>query len=385
MSTNYPTIIPQTDPRAGYLAHKSEIDEAIARVLESGQYILGRETAAFEREVAAYFDVSHAIGVASGTNALEIALRACGIGLGDAVVTVSHTAVATVAAIELAGATPVFVDIDPKTFNIDPNSLGDAIKKHVSGLGATAKGRLKAIIPVHLYGNPADMPAVMDIAEAYDLYVIEDCAQAHGAAIQGHKVGGWGHMAAFSFYPTKNLGAFGDGGMVVTDDPELAERSRMLREYGWRERYVSSITGTNSRLDELQAAILRVKLHHLDVNNERRQALAQVYQTRLTGSDLTLPSERSACYHAYHLYVIRCKERDRLRLALREQGIDTGIHYPLPVHQQPAYAKRLDVPYPLTHTEQVSREVLSLPLYPELPLSDATRTADRIMAWYRDN
>lgn len=385
MSTNYPTIIPQTDPRAGYLAHKSEIDEAIARVLESGQYILGRETAAFEREVAAYFDVSHAIGVASGTNALEIALRACGIGLGDAVVTVSHTAVATVAAIELAGATPVFVDIDPKTFNIDPNSLGDAIKKHVSGLGATAKGRLKAIIPVHLYGNPADMPAVMDIAEAYDLYVIEDCAQAHGAAIQGHKVGGWGHMAAFSFYPTKNLGAFGDGGMVVTDDPELAERSRMLREYGWRERYVSSITGTNSRLDELQAAILRVKLHHLDVNNERRQALAQVYQTRLTGSDLTLPSERPACYHAYHLYVIRCKERDRLRLALREQGIDTGIHYPLPVHQQPAYAKRLDVPYPLTHTEQVSREVLSLPLYPELPLSDATRTADRIMAWYRDN
>src|SRR5688572_19253148 len=238
-----------SDPRRGYLAYRDEIDSAISRVLQGGMYILGSEVASFEREFAAYLGVAHAIGVASGTDALIVALKACGVGPGDSVITVSHTAVATVAAIELAGATPVLIDIDPDTFTLDASQLEGAIAAHPS---------TRAVIPVHLYGHPADMPSILDAASRHDLYVIEDCAQAHGASLAGRMAGTWGHMAAFSFYPTKNLGALGDGGAVATNDPSIAERAAALRQYGWRTRYISDFPGMNSRLDEIQSAVLRV-------------------------------------------------------------------------------------------------------------------------------
>jgi len=255
------------NPGAQYQAHKAEIDAAVARVLAGGWYILGEETRAFEAEFAAYIGVREAVGVGSGTDALQIALAACEIGAGDEVITVSHTAVATISAIEMAGATPVLVDIEPDFFTIDPAQIEAAITP-----------RTKAIIPVHIYGQPANLDAVLEIASRHKLRVIEDCAQAHGAAFRGTRVGAHGDIACFSFYPTKNLGAIGDGGMVVTNDVALAERARLLREYGWAERYVSHISGRNSRLDELQAAILRVKLRRLDDDNQMRAQIAQTLE-----------------------------------------------------------------------------------------------------------
>src|SRR5437660_7322781 len=290
--------IPQTDPRAAYLAQKAEIDVAIAQVLESGQYILGPVAERFESDFAAFLGLAHGIGCASGTDAIELALRACGIGAGDLVFTVSHTAVATVAAIERAGATPVFVDIDPKTFTIDPNCLEAALAHPPAGTS-------KAIIPVHLYGHPSNMPAVLELANRFGLLVIEDCAQSHGALLQKKKMGTWGHMAAFSFYPTKNLGTFGDGGAIVTDDAELAQKTKILREYGWRERYVSSFQGINSRLDELHAAILRVKLRYLDAENECRRKIAAKYSQDLQSLPIRLPEVHRDATHVYHQYVIR--------------------------------------------------------------------------------
>lgn len=350
--------IPQTNPKASYLAHKHEINQAVADVLDGGFFILGNRVATFEQEFAAYLGASHAIGVASGTDALILALRACGIGPGDAVITVSHTSVATVAAIELAGAAPLLVDVDPRTFTMDPGRLEDAL--------ALNKGmRPKAVIPVHLYGHPADMPAIMDIASRAGLFVIEDCAQSHGASIQGRKAGCWGHMAAFSFYPTKNLGALGDAGAVVTGDSELAERTRLLREYGWRARYVSEICGMNSRLDELQAAILRVKLRYLDQQNARRRELAALYGRVLAKTDLALPGERPEAFHVYHQYAVLSPRRNALRNHLRNEGIATLIHYPVPVHSQPAYQHRITA-LQMERTEEIARQVLSLPMYPEL-------------------
>jgi dTDP-4-amino-4,6-dideoxygalactose transaminase len=350
--------IPQADPKANYLAHKKEIERAVADVLDGGVYILGNQVVEFEQEFAAYLGVSHGIGAASGTDALHLALRACQVGPGDAVITVSHTAVATVAAIELAGAVPLLVDIDPRTFTMDPQRLEDAL--------ATERGfRPKAIIPVHLYGHPADMPAIMDIAERSGLIVIEDCAQSHGAAIQGRKAGSWGQMAAFSFYPTKNLGALGDAGAVVTRDPELAARARLIREYGWRERYVSEIFGMNNRLDELQAAILRVKLRYLERDNARRRELAATYAKELGGADLTLPLVRHGAVHVYHQYAVLSSRRNALRDYLRKVGIGTLIHYPVPVHMQPAYRHRIPA-LDMANTEEIARQVLSLPMYPEL-------------------
>jgi dTDP-4-amino-4,6-dideoxygalactose transaminase len=374
--------IPQTDPKANYLAHKAEIDAAISRVLESGWYILGREVTAFEEEFAAYIGVRYAIGVASGTDALEIALRACGIGPGDAVFTVSHTAVATVAAIERCGATPILVDIDPTTYTMDPNHLEDALKAVINHPSSTVYRPL-SIIPVHLYGHPADMPAILDIARRYGLYVIEDCAQSHGAALNGRKTGTWGHLAAFSFYPTKNLGALGDGGMVVTDDADLAERVHLLRQYGWRQRYVSEIAGTNSRLDELQAAILRVKLRYLEAENQRRQILADAYKELLSSTSLTLPMCAPMARHVYHQYVVRSERRDSLRAFLQERGIGTLIHYPVPIHLQPAYRGRLRCGGSMANTEKVVREILSLPMYPELTSEQVHQVAETIVLWDR--
>lgn len=376
-----PPFIPQTDPKANYLAHKSEIDAAIARVLESGRYILDQEVAAFEKELAQYIGVRYSLGVGNGTDALELALRACNVGPGDLVFTVSHTAVATVAAIELTGATPVFVDIDPINFTIDLNCLEDAIRKYKHRRLLSLAGHPKAILPVHLYGHPADLPSILEIAQRHDLYVIEDCAQSHGAAFQGLRTGAWGDIAAFSFYPTKNLGALGDGGAVVTNDPALAERVSLLREYGWRMRYVSDIPGKNSRLDELQAVILRVKLRYLEEENIRRQELATSYQNLLQESPLILPQKRPESFHVYHQYVVRTPRRDHLRDYLNLQNIQTGIHYPVPVHLQPAYRGGVRTEIILPNTEKVAGEVLSLPMYAQLNAAYVDRVADGIRKW----
>ena len=359
--------IPQSNPKANYLAHQGEIDAAVARVLDSGWYILGREVQAFEQEFAAYLGVEHAIGVASGTDALVLALRGGGVSPGDGVLTVSHSAVANVAAIELAGALPILVDIDPVSYTIDCEKLACAVCKD---WGVP----LKAIIAVHLYGHPADMPRIMQIAGEHGLLVIEDCAQAHGATLGAVKTGGWGHIAAFSFYPTKNLSALGDGGAVTTNDSAFAARLRSLREYGWRERYVSHEPGLNSRLDELQAAILRVKLQHLDRENTRRRQIAADYQRLLAQTGLILPICAADAIHVYHQYVVRSSGRDQLRACLREHGVDTLIHYPLPVHLQPAYRNRIRHGG-LDQTEAVSEHILSLPMFPELSSEQVARVA----------
>lgn len=362
--------IPQANPLAENLELREEIESAMRRVLAGGRYIHGAEGEGFEREFAEYVGVSHALGLASGTDALRLGLLALGVGRGDEVVTVSHTASATAAAIVQCGATPVFVDIDPATFTMNPESLPEAI---------TPKTR--AILPVHLYGHPADLAPILEIANQSGIPVLEDCAQAHGAAYRGKRVGGWGRCAAFSFYPTKNLGALGDGGALTTDDPALAEKVRLLREYGWRERYVSEVSGFNSRLDELQAAILRVKLRRLESQNALRRHLAQAYSAALSG--VVTPITQPDCLHAHHLYVIRARQRDALRAFLAAHGIGTAIHYPVPIHLQPAYAGA-KIPAPLPVTEQTAGEILSLPLYPQMTVGQVGEVAGKIGEFFRE-
>jgi len=352
-------VILCASPAAQYQASKAAIDAALARVCEKGWYVLGEEVRAFEAEFAAYVGVAHGVGVGSGTDAIALALRALGVGPGDEVVTVSHTAVATVAAIELIGASAVLVDIDPATYGMDPAKLEAALSP-----------KTKAIVAVHLYGHPVDLDAVLAVADAKGIPVVEDCAQAHGARLGGRRVGSMGKVAAFSFYPTKNLGALGDGGMAVTNDPDVAARLRELREYGWRERYVSATTGVNSRLDELQAAVLRVKLARLDADNAARRAIAARYTEALAGTALVLPSVREGVEHVYHLYVVRSAGRDELQRRAKEKGVGTLVHYPMPIHLQPAYVGRLRGSDALPETERAAKEVLSLPMYPELPTGD---------------
>jgi dTDP-4-amino-4,6-dideoxygalactose transaminase len=359
-------FVPQADPRAGYRAYQKEIDAALAGMLESGRYILGPEVAAFEREFAAYIGCRHGIGVASGTEALVLALLALDLKPDDYVATVSHTAVATVAAIELAGARPLLIDIEPRRYTLNPEAFAAALR--------SPPGRIAAVIPVHLYGLAADMTAILDLARAHGVRVIEDCAQSHGAVLDGTRLGGHGDLAAFSFYPTKNLGAIGDGGAVVTNDAALAARLKELREYGWRARYVSAIRGMNSRLDEMQAAILRVKLRHLDGDNARRQAIAGRYDDGLRWTGLDLPSRRRDATHVFHQYVIRTSAREPLEAALQARGIGTNIHYPVPVHLQPAYQGRVAIgPAGLGESERAAREVLSLPMFPELDAAQVAR------------
>ena len=373
-----PSYIPQANPLAGYLALKAEIDPAVARVLASGRYILGREVEQFEREFADYLGVLGAVGVASGTDAVELCLRALGIGTGDAVITVSHTAVATVAAIERAGATPLFVDIDPATYTMAPARLEAALKE-----GGAFGGKVpKAVIPVHLYGHPAAMPDIVGIARRYKLHVIEDCAQSHGATLGGQMSGAFGDLAAFSFYPTKNLGAFGDGGLISGDDGPLLARVRALREYGWQERYVSAQPGVNSRLDEIQAAILRVKLRQLDADNARRREIANCYTTGLDGAPLTLPRAAAGTAHVWHQYVIECDDREGLRKSLEQAGIGTAVHYPAPVHLQPAYRGRIICGGDLRHTERAAGRILSVPMYPQLSDEQADRVVRAIRAHF---
>jgi dTDP-4-amino-4,6-dideoxygalactose transaminase len=377
--------IPQTDPKAAYLARKNEIDAAISRSLSSGWFILGQETGAFEREFAAFIGADHAVGVGNGTDALVVALRACGIVAGDAVITVAHTAVATVAAIELAGAVPILADIDPETFTISASSLEGTIAGYLAR-PKSLRHPIKAVIAVHLYGHPADLPAIGELARRHNLVLIEDCAQSHGATLNGRTTGTWGHAAAFSFYPTKNLGALGDGGTVVTSDPRVAENARLLREYGWKERYVSQITGMNTRLDEIQSAILRAKLPVLDADNARRQAIAAQYSRELRDTRLTLPPTRPGASHVFHQFVIRSRKRDELRMWLRERGVGTLVHYPVPVHRQPAYAGRVwTLSGGLPHTDAAAASVLSLPMFPQLSDDDVATVAALLREWSANN
>lgn len=356
----------QTSPHAHYMAHKREVDTAIDMVLRKGRYILGEAAASFEREFARFIGVGHGVGVANGTDAITLSLMACGARPGDGVVTVSHTAVATIAAIERAGCVPCFVDVDPSTYTMDPVSLGSALKDFHRGKKRRVPGKIRAVIPVHLYGHPCDMKAIRSIAGRYDLFVVEDCAQAHGASISGKKAGSWGDIAAFSFYPTKNLGCVGDGGGVVTDSAVLAGRVRMLREYGWRKRYISESSGMNSRLDEIQAAILSVYLKYLARDNERRCQIADIYGSLLKDV-VDTPTVRPGYRHVYHQYVIQIEGRDRVRGLLQKEGIATLIHYPLPVHIQPAYRKKsIIISRDLKVTESIYKRILSLPMYPEL-------------------
>lgn len=369
--------IPQSDPRASYLVRQSAIDAAISRVLASGWYILGNEVAAFEETFAAYIGCQFSIGVASGTEALVLALRAIDVGAGDYVAAPAHTAVATVAAIELAGARPLLIDIDPATYAIDVQAFADALVRPV--------GRISAVIPVHLYGQCGDLEAIVDLARRYGVRVIEDCAQCHGGMLGTRRLGSFGDMAAFSFYPTKNLGAFGDGGAVVTADKNLGEKVRVLREYGWRTRYISDIAGMNSRLDELQAAVLNVKLKTLEADNARRQAIAAAYDLGLKQSQLGLPARRSGASHVFHQYVVRSTHRDTLRSSLKRLGIATNIHYPVPVHLQPAYGGRVAIgPAGLRESERAASEVLSLPIYPELTDVAVSQVISSVMAQVQD-
>ncbi|RIK38897.1 MAG: erythromycin biosynthesis sensory transduction protein eryC1 [Chloroflexi bacterium] len=381
--------LPFLDLRADYLALKPELDAAVARVLDRGWYILGKEVATFEAEFAAFLtgarqvakntvragqsEIQHptpnieCVGVNSGTDALQLALWACDVGPGDEVITVSHTAVATAAAIRLTGATPVFVDVDPATYTMDPALLETAITPHT-----------KAIVPVHLYGHPAEMAPILEIARRHGLRVIEDCAQAHGATYRGQPVGTLGDLGCFSFYPTKNLGALGDSGAVVGRTGDLIDRVRRLREYGWtpQARYISQEEGMNSRLDEIQAAILRVKLKYLDQWNRHRRDLAMHYATRLPAA-ITKPIEQPGCTHVYHLYVVRAPEREHFRQRLQAAGIGTAIHYPAPIHQQPGYT-RYATRHPLSHTERLAHEIVSLPMHPHLTEQDVVRVADAV-------
>ena len=356
--------------------HRDELLAAVARVLDGGRYILGPEVEAFEREFGDYLGGARAAGVASGTDALQLALRALGIGPGDSVLTVSHTAVATVAAIEMAGATPVLVDVDEARMTMSPQSLEATIE------ALKPAHQFRAVLPVHLYGQPADMASICEIARRYGLFVIEDCAQAHGASLDGTKAGTIGDIAAFSFYPTKNLGAFGDAGAIVTADAALATRARELREYGWRERYVSDTAGVNSRLDELQAALLRVLLPHLDADNARRREIASQYSRLLARGPFVLPEEAHGARHVYHQYVIRSGHRDALRAHAAERGVGTLIHYPVPVHLQPAYAGRVATdPHGLPVTERLCREILSLPMHPGLLDEEVSGVCEAMLAF----
>ncbi|MBW3583595.1 MAG: DegT/DnrJ/EryC1/StrS family aminotransferase [Euryarchaeota archaeon] len=356
-------MIALADPRAENLLIQDEIEAACRRVIEGGRYILGPEVEAFEAEFASYLGTKHGIGVGNGTDAIEVALRALGIGPGDEVITVSHTAVATATAIRRTGASPVFVDIDPQTYTMDPDAAAAAVT-----------ARTKALLPVHLYGQAADLAPLLETAEAHGLPLVEDCAQAHGAHYDGRRVGSFGALSCFSFYPTKNLGAIGDGGLVATADPELAERCRLLREYGWKERYVSSSDGWNSRLDEMQAAILRVKLPHLDSRILKRRELASHYLDRLVDTGVETPTTGPDRDHVYHLFVVQPPERDRVMEELQKAGVGCGIHYPVPIHLQPAFAGRSPVRLP--ETEQAAKDILTLPMHPVLGTDEIIQTCD---------
>jgi len=353
--TKAPVKVPYLDLKAQYRSIKSEIDAAISAVLDSCQFVLGGEVAQFEREFAAYCTTSECIALNSGTSALHLALLAAGVGPGDEVITVPFTFVASVAAILYAGAKPVLVDIEPQTFTMNPGAIERVITP-----------RTKAIMPVHLYGQTADMDPILEIAQRRGLVVIEDAAQAHGAKYKGRLAGSIGDIGCFSFYPAKNLGAYGEGGAVTTSNTEYAKRVRMLRDWGQDRKYHHVLRGFNYRMEGFQGAILRIKLHHLESWTTRRRTIARMYDKLLAPFDIRTPIETPWAQHVYHLYTIRTQDRDSLQQALLAEGIQTAIHYSEPAHLQPAYSDLGYGPGNLPESEEAAREVLSLPMYPEL-------------------
>ena len=365
-------MIPILDLKAQYASIEKEIDKAIKRVLQSGQFILGPEVEALEKEVATVCGCKYGIGVASGTDALRLTLAALEIGPGDEVITTPFTFIATASCILHCGAKPVFVDIDPRTFNIDPDKIEKAITK-----------KTKAIIPVHLYGQPAEMDKIMAIARTYNLYVIEDAAQAIGAKYKGKPVGQFGIAGCLSFFPTKNLGAYGDGGMVVTNDADLAERIDILRKHGSKKKYHAELLGFNSRLDEIQAAILRVKLRYLDKWTEARRQIACRYNEGLKNLPIITPFESQGVYHIYHQYTIRSKERDKLISFLKESGITTLVYYPVPIHLQKLFSFLGYREGDFIEAENASDEVLSLPMYPELSVEQQDIIIAQIKSFFK--
>ena len=363
-------MIPLVDLTAQYHSIKGEIDAAIYATLESGQFILGPAVAKFEESVAAYLGVEHAIGLASGTDALVLALRALDIGAGDEVVIPAYTFFATAGTVMSVGATPVFVDIDPISYQIDVAQIQNRISS-----------KTKAIIPVHLYGHPVDMDPILELARAHGLKVIEDNAQAFGSTYRGRKTGSIGDIGCLSFFPTKNLGAYGDGGMVVTNDAALAERMRMLRTHGWKRKYYSEEVGYNSRLDAMQAAILQAKLPHVDGWNAKRREIARRYGDQLAGSGVTIPTECEWARHVFHLYVIRSRKRDELQAFLKQFGIASEVYYPVPPHLSAACHSLGYKEGHFPHAEQASRESLALPLYPELTRAQQDEVIARVVAF----
>lgn len=365
--------IPLVDLKAQYRAISSDINETIQRVVNNTSFIMGPEVEAFEAAFAAYCQAEYAIGVASGTAALHLALRACDVGPGHEVITTPHTFIATAEAITHAGAQPVFVDIDPLTYNLDPTKIEAAIT-----------GRTRAIIPVHLYGHPADMDPILEIAQRHGLRVIEDAAQAHGAEYKGCRVGTSGDVACFSFYPGKNLGAFGDAGAVVTNDPQIADRVRLLRNHGRRQKYEHLVEGYGERLDALQAAILNAKLPYLESWTDARRSLANHYRACLAdNNDIIVPFESYDVRHVYHLFVIQVPSRDQVLSALRADGIGAGVHYPIPLHLQPAYGYLGVKAGSFPVTEACASRVLSLPLYPEMTKEQVSWVAERVHSCVR--
>ena len=360
-------MIPFVDLKAQYRAIKTEIDGAISHILENSQFVLGPEVAAFENEFASYTGGAHAIGVNSGTSALHLAMLAAGIGPGDEVITVPFTFVATIAAIGYTGAKPVFVDIDPVSFTMDAGRIEAAITSCT-----------KAIIPVHLYGQPADLDPILEVARRHNLVVIEDAAQAHGAEYKGRRVGSIGDLGCFSFYPGKNLGAYGEGGAVVTNNPEFARTIRMLRDWGAEKKYLHVLKGYNYRLEGIQGAILRVKLRHLEAWTEARRAHAARYNQLLAGSGVGTPQAMAYAGHVYHVYAVRTKQRESLQNALQAREVQTGIHYPIPVHLLPAYSELGHQKGDFPLSEQAANEVLSLPMFAELTLAQIEAVAEAV-------
>jgi len=352
------------NPSAQFKSYQCEIEKAVLTVIRGNRYVLGEEVASLEKEFADYIGTTSAIGVANGTDAIELALRALDIGLGDEVITVSHTAVATVAAIEAVGATPMLVDVEPQFYTLNPLQLGEVFTP-----------KTKAIIAVHLYGQAVDLDAITAFCHKHEIFLIEDASQAHGAKYQGKRLGSIGDIGCFSCYPTKNLGAIGDAGLITTNNTELATKIRMLREYGWNER-ISEYPGRNSRLDELQAAVLRIKLKYLDADNEKRRQLAEYYTDQLSDLSIQLPEVRAEAESVFHLYVFQVENRQGLLDYLKVKDIQAGVHYPVPVHLQPAYQDRILTANDMSITENLTKRIISLPMYPELSMNDAKKIVD---------
>jgi len=360
--------VPFVDLKAQYQTLKHEIDPAVQSVMERGAFIMGKEHSEFEQAFASYIGVKHCLGVATGTDALELAIRACGIGPGDEVITVPNTFIATTEAISHAGATLRWVEVDPRTYNMDPRNIEPAITP-----------RTKALLPVHLYGQPADMQPILEIAAKHNLLVIEDCAQSHGAKYRGKKAGTFGDVACFSFYPGKNLGAYGDGGAVLTNNDEIAERVKLLRNHGSREKYSHALEGYCHRLDNLQAAVLGIKLRYLDGWNECRRRAAALYDRLLKDvSGVVTPYVLPGVEPVYHLYVVQVPDRDRVQAALKAEGIETGIHYPIPLHQQPAYAHLGFKPEDFPISAALAPKILSLPMFPEITEAQIKMVVDAL-------